>query len=345
MFYAGKIIGTASEIILLFVLFSYADGKIWYVGLGAVAAALLSLICNLLFSKKYFSSVSFKISYFSRGAVKELVGKGIWSSINQLGNVLNSGLDLYFSNLLFDSVAMGEVSIAKTIGLIPSTIYTTLSQTFRPKLLEEYTKNNTEGVIYYFKKSIKINCIFMIVIFAGFFSVGKEFYNLWIPGENIELIYNLTLITLLTCVIECASNSLSYTYTLTLKNRIPCIITVAGGLINAFGMVFLSKYTSLGIYSIVITTLFVMSAINLVSNPLYVCKCLKIPLSTFYPIIFYSYLSCALVTFALYGLNCLLDFNYGWLSLIIKIIFLGLVGGLLAFVLLFNPLKKLFRKR
>ena len=46
-------------------------------------------------------------------AVKKLVLSGIWNSINSVGNLLNSGLDLWISNLMLSALEMGNLSIVK----------------------------------------------------------------------------------------------------------------------------------------------------------------------------------------------------------------------------------------
>lgn len=39
-----------------------------------------------------------------------------------------------------------------------------------------------------------------------------------------------------------------YVYTLTLKNKLPCWITIAGGFLNVVSMYVLLKYTQMGVY-------------------------------------------------------------------------------------------------
>lgn len=49
-----------------------------------------------------------------------------------------------------------------------------------------------------------------------------------------------------------------YVNTLTVKNKIPCFITIIGGLLNVVGMFILIKYTNLGVYAVPITTAVIM---------------------------------------------------------------------------------------
>lgn len=76
-----------------------------------------------------------------------------------------------------------------------------------------------------------------------------------------------------------------YVSTLTLKNKVPCIITIIGGFINIFAMYVLLKYTNIGAIAVVITTSVIMICINLFFNPIYSAKCLQINPKFFYNII------------------------------------------------------------
>ena len=53
--------------------------------------------------------------YVSFSIIKEMMGNGVWNSLNTLGNTLNSGLDLIIANLMLSGVATGQISVAKTI--------------------------------------------------------------------------------------------------------------------------------------------------------------------------------------------------------------------------------------
>ena len=47
-----------------------------------------------------------------------LLTNGLWNSINQLGNTLNSGLDLLFSNAMLTDIQTGQIAVSKSIGTI-----------------------------------------------------------------------------------------------------------------------------------------------------------------------------------------------------------------------------------
>lgn len=82
-----------------------------------------------------------------------------------------------------------------------------------------------------------------------------------------------------------------YVNTLTLKNKLPCFITIGAGLINIAAMYLLLTNTDLGPFAVVGTTTVIMLCINLFFNPIYSAHCLQIPAMVLYRILFRHFLA------------------------------------------------------
>lgn len=325
------------EIAILIFSFFILQPKVWYVGVGTLAAALVLFIGSYIFTKKAIPESKIKISKFSNNALKKLVMGGVWNSVNSMGNALNSGLDLLISDLLLSAVSMGQVSIAKTINNMLYTIYSTIAQPFQPTFLREYSENNKKVLIKELKYSMKVCGVLTNIVFAGFCTLGVAFYQLWIPTQDIHLVYRLTVLAMLPCITEGCMYPLYYVYTLTVKNKIPCFITIIGGVLNVVSMYILLKYTRIGVYAIVITTAVIMNFINMVTNPIYICKCLKVKITTFYPNILKNILCCV---FAVIAMKVSLYFSpqiNTWIMLVIKGVLCVIVGFLAQIFILFKP--------
>ena len=99
------------------------------------------------------------------------------------------------------------------------------------------------------------------------------------------------------------SRTIYYVSTLTLKNKIPCFVTIGGGFLNVMAMYFLLKYTNLGEFAVVSTTTVIMVGINLFFNPIYAAKCLSIKAGFFYRIIFRHVISIVVMLPVFYIIN------------------------------------------
>lgn len=95
-----KILGYIADAGVLILLFSIFKPNVFFVGLGSLATAVVTLIGNYAITKVTTKELQFDSKTVSFQKVKDMMGNGIWTSLNQLGNVLNSGLDLVISNLM-----------------------------------------------------------------------------------------------------------------------------------------------------------------------------------------------------------------------------------------------------
>ena len=335
------------EMIVLIFCFWIIEPSTWYVGLASLSMALVLLIGTYVMTKILLPESEISLKFFDTLALKELVINGFWNSANSLGNALNSGLDLLVTNLMLSNMAMGQVSVAKTINNIIFALYSAISQAFQPKLLKHYSNGNKNELIKELKSAMSVSGIITNCIFTGFIVVGYDFLNMWLPGQDIRTIFPITVIAMMPCISEGCVFPLYYVYTLTVKNKIPCVITIIGGLINVLSMIVLIRFTGLGIYSIVITTAIIMNFIGFVTNPIYVANCLQVKKITFYPEILFNVLSLGIAIISLSVVKShWIGRIYEWKKMIITVLFLGTIALGIQILLLkaFNHLKRQTRK-
>lgn len=120
------------EALILIILFYQFKAEIWYVAIGSIGSTIVILFSNVFLHKKYVPELKISKKDVSASAIRELVANGVWNSINSLGNILNSGLDIAVSNLLLNPLAMGQVAVVKTISGIFYALIQTVSQPFQP---------------------------------------------------------------------------------------------------------------------------------------------------------------------------------------------------------------------
>ena len=105
-----------------------------------MSAALFLLLANVAVSRKLLPDLRFGRDKWSPGAIWEIVSTGIWTSINNLGNVLNNGLDLWITNRMLDAVVLGQISVVKTIAFLSNSVIMKVSSSFKPRLLMLYAE-------------------------------------------------------------------------------------------------------------------------------------------------------------------------------------------------------------
>jgi len=333
---AIKVLSYATEACIFLFCFLFFDSSVWYVGVASIGMAVITLLASYLMTKKLLPDARVEFNKFSFESLKKLLINGIWNSVNSFGNALNSGLDILMTNLMLTGTAMGQISISKTLSSVILQLYSAVAQPFQPTFLKKYASGDKTGLLRDITMAMTICGLFTNVVFAGFCAVGKDFLDLWIPTQDTAFIYQLIIIGLLPSISEGCIYPAYYIYTLTLKYKLPCFVTIAGGVANVVGMFFLLKFTRLGAYAILITTVVVMNFINLITNPIYISKCLNISRWSLYPTLLKNICSCAVITLVLLLVNKYLHFTFSWVGLFCKILILAVVGVIIQIPLLFG---------
>ena len=341
-----KVVAYFIQAATLIICFKLLNSRVWYVGIALSLTSFTILVGSYLMTRKYLPEAKIKIRDFDTDSFKTLTKNGVWNSVNSLGNALNSGLDLLITNLMLTVVGMGQMSVAKTISSLVASFYSVLGTPFQPLLLKHYSNENKDALLSVLKESMQCCGIVTNVIFAGFVSIGLDFLNLWIPNQDTCLIYLLCVLALLPAISEGCAYPLYYIYTLTVKNKVPCFVTIIGGLTNIGTMYILIKFTNLGLYAVLITTAVIMNFINLVTNPLYMAHCLRMKKFIFYPQILRNIISCAAATGAMKFVSSFLPGASSWILLAFDISLLCLIGVIIQIPIQFrlSEIKPISRK-
>lgn len=345
-----KCISFIIRAVILFALCYLFKPHVWYVGVASTFMILYLFYQNYLFTRVLTPEFKFSWKNVSFQSIKELFFSGMWNSINNLGNILNSGLDLLISNLMLSPLAMGQVSVGKDLAVMCHTLIITIANTFRPTQARLYAIGEKEKLVRNLKLSMKITGMISGIIISVFFVYGAPFVRLWLQGrEDFELIFNLTLIALASDVAVGVVSPLYYVYTLTNKLKIPSFITIGMGLLNVISMYLLLKYSSLGVYAVVLTTL-ILNCVNYIDAPLYSAYCLKVPLKTFYPEIFKHVLSIIANIMIIYPFKKILFITNSWMALIVNCSCCGAICLVITSLIVLNKeeyfliIRRIFKK-
>ena len=161
------------EAAILLALYTSLTPQVYYVGIALCVATIVIVVSNIIITQRYTENLKIDIKRYRYDAVKELVISGIWNSLNSLGNVLNSGLDLLVCTVMLTPVAMGQVSIAKSINSIFTGLYSMAATPFHPLFLKKYACGDKNGLIDQLVFSMKISGLVSNLAFAGFCALEK----------------------------------------------------------------------------------------------------------------------------------------------------------------------------
>lgn len=275
--------------LILISIFMIFKPSVWYIGFANICCSIFIFIINIKYTKMLLPTIKVNKKYFDVSAIKEVVSSGIWNSFSRIANILSNGLDLLISNVFIGASAMGTLSISKIIPGIVLTISGVLSNVFAPNFMKFYARGDNEGL----KKELIISMKFlggvMSIPLACFFAYGKVFYSMWVPNENSQLLYLLSLAAGIDLLLATSVETLYNVFTITNKVKVNSIFNFICSLLTAT-IVFLL----INIVDSPIIKLFVIAGVstifgiirNTIFLPLYSSKILNLPWYTFYiPII------------------------------------------------------------
>ena len=331
-----KGISNCVEAAILLLLFLHLDTRLYYVGIGILGASLVIVLSNFWIGKRFTPTLKVSRAAYQFSAVKTLITNGIWTAIGSFGSVLNSGLDLVVCDTMLSPLAMGQLAITNNIKVILGSLYTIVGDSFKPHFLMLYAEQNVEKLKQELKMSMKFSGLVTNLFFAGFWALGLCYYRLWIPNEDLSLLFPLTVVSISGNILIGLESPIFFIYVLTLKQKVSCMFTLISGVLNVASMYILIKYFHMGIYAVVMTTVVLMTIIHLIPHPLYMAHALKLPWYTFYPDILRGLASCGILSLVFQGLSRLY-LPSTWGMLVLFILLYSLLGALIHILVVFKP--------
>lgn len=333
---AGTTVANFIRICTILMLFSLFSPSIVYMSISAFVSSILMMIYYIYLKKRLLPEFTIKPSkYYSWKTLKEIISSGIWNSLNQLSVVLLTQLDLLITNLYIGVSATGDYSIAKTIPTLIQSFIGVLVSVFIPHFTILYAQGNKKELINNINQSIKLMGILVTLPIGYLLINGKIFFNLWLPNQNIHTLYWLSNLTIIPMIITGSINTIFNVYTVTNKLKIPALVLLLTGILNTIIILILLNKTSLGLWSIPFTSLFIGLLRNIIFTPIYAAHCLKEKWNIFYIAIFKGVIACSIVICITYLVNIIIS-STNWLLFIINGIAVTIISLIINSYLFFN---------
>lgn len=314
---------------VIFLLFALFTANIVFVAVGSLVMEIYFMLANHRLMRKLLPTYRVKRRNFSFAALKELTLSGIWNSIGRLSYVLLSDLDLMVANIFISATAMGVLSISKTIPSAINSLVVTIVSIFLPTLTIRYAKLDINGLLQEMHKAIKIVGVCIAPILCFLVAYGKDFYMLWQPTQDAEVLQVLSILAILPVYFTLGMKSVNNIFSITNRLLLPTIVTLITSVVTISLEFVLLKYTSLGIFAIAATSSVCLLIKEISFIPLYAAKCLGVRWYTFYPQLMKEIFVVAFSIIISLALHSVLSAT-SWLTLI-------LYGGLsMLIVMLFN---------
>lgn len=340
----ANMIGIIVRVISLFTLFKIFSPLIYFVGLTSLLASVIVLVCNIYFTKVLTPDIKASYKYFSFESIKILLSAGIWSSVTKLSQVLSDGLDLLISNLFINPLSMGQLSIAKTVNTLMSSLIGTISSLFAPNLTMYYSKGEINKLVDELRMGMKFTGFFVNIPFCIFIAYGELFFELWVPNQDTRVIYTLAILSIQSVLISGITSAINNIFLIVNKLKVNSLFWFGISIFDIVLVFILLKTTNIGVYAIAGVSTLVGAVCNLIFLPLYSSYCLKIDKRLLYNVIF-RYLFTTIVMFiSIYVLKILIPIKTSWIFLFICGIISAIIGIMINYGLLLNRNERIIFK-
>lgn len=325
--------------VLLFIsIFIIFKPSIIHVGLVMLFLEVFNSLLHIILAKRLTPFLKIKKSYYRIKLIISTLKVGVWNSVNQVGDLLLSSSDLFVGNIMLGEVASGTVNIIKTIPALLSGVITAINVVFMPRIAVRYGQNNSEKLIEEVKMSQRIMGIFTTSIVMVVIFFGKEFFELWVPNDDSNLLMLLSAVDVSRMMIIGVTWPVANLNIVMDKIRTPSLFVVLSGVTNVISMVVLIRYTSIGILAIPLTTLIISILYYGLFIPIYSAKQMKLSWKTFMFPVLEMILSGICISLLFFSLKSFVSIT-SWINFFIFGGLFGIIAIIVSLLIFVKPKK------
>lgn len=266
----------------------------------AIVTVVTDFLANLMtvyFAKKLFPELALGKKHFDAGRIKELGNYAKYSFIVMIADQvrLNSDKLVIGSQLTLSSVAIYQVALqlvsyfSRFLGQATSV------------MLPVYTRylalDDNVALKESFLLATRFNVFFTTLTAGGLIIFGQQFITLWLDESYLDA-YRILVVLLVASVYEVMQiNSVSLVYALS-KHKYYAYFGVAEAAANLLLSLMLVKH--MGMIGVALGTAIPMLVNKFLILPVYVCRCLQIPLKDYFKPLLQAHLPVIFIQIPLY---------------------------------------------
>lgn len=275
---------TLIRALLMLLCFALFPTWILWVGVATCIGNLVQVFLKFIYNRKLTPDLRVKRSKYSWKATKNMLSEGIWNSISQLQQILQTGVSLLIANLSVSALDTGLLSIAQTIPTTLISLASSISWLFFPDQTRLFAQGKKQEMIDETLDAMKI-CGFVVnTIFVVLLINGMDFITLWQPGQKIRRIYILMVLTLLGVLITGVAGPIQIIPLIINRLRPYSLTLVMFGIGSVITTLLIENNTNLGIFAIALIPGFFDSLANILFVPIYVSRNMRTSCKQYYKI-------------------------------------------------------------
>jgi len=338
-----KILSKLLRVAILVLCFRYLGPSLDYVGWSYCAMSLFLLVGSIWLKSLLTPQLRLAWKSYRWDALRDMARMGGWLTINQIGALLYLSSQLIIINILLGSEEAGRYGPFVLLVSLLSMLGMAVANVFTPIVYEHIAQKKMDILVRHSKRSMKYMGLIIAFPIGLLCGLSSPFLKWWLRPEFSKFadLSPLAWLLLGPWIVNITVRPLFSVYRGLNKVKVPAIVILVGGAMNAIVSVLLIKYTNLGLYGAALASLFCLTGKNLFFTPIYTAMLLGQAKFTFFKDMVPALLMATLVSLAGWGLSQMYDLS-SFLRLCVSVLLLGIPYLLISYMAAMNKEDRTF---
>ena len=273
-YYMFMTLSNITRMCTMWLIFNYLAPMIWAGYAGSVAVSCCALCFYMLYKRKKYTQLNFKMHYICKDKIVQLFTSGAWMSLSKLAATLISLSGTYLVNILLGVFLAGIYASITQLQLILSFVTVTIVNIFLPDMLKNYAEGDITALNEYSVSAMGLVSSMLGLIAGGLIIYGVDFMSLWISSQykDYALLIAVSVFYLPIAYAAEVLNQLAITLN---KVKFLSVTSIIFGALNLLMTILLVACFKLGIYGVAFSQCLVLAARAGIVFPIYIARSLN----------------------------------------------------------------------
>lgn len=270
-----------SRVAVVVVAFRIWSPSLWPVAAGFVLSACIGLTGDVLVWKKLAPELHVAWRDVDRHRFRALFGLSSWATIDQLGFLLLTQVNLVIVNAMFGAATTGRYGALLLLSGLIAMMTASLSEVIRPAIMARYAAGDVGGLASLAGRSVKVLATGLALPIGLLCGFGRPLLTVWLGPQFADL--NVLLILIVShLTMNLSVTPLAHIVTAYSKVRVEGLVTLALGILNVPLAIALARLNNWGAPGVALATACIWTVRNFVFLPSYSASVMGLPWWTFY---------------------------------------------------------------
>ncbi|MBI9015959.1 MAG: oligosaccharide flippase family protein [Phycisphaerae bacterium] len=321
----NQVLGKSLRVGVLVICFVCLKPSLVYFGISYLTMALFLLISFMIISRQLVPQLTINPRLFSRKALKQMSGLSAWIVVESVGAIFYISITYIVINVFLGSEQGGQYGPIAELVMLFSLLGASITNVFAPIAYKYIAKNEFVLLAMQLKRTLKFICLIMAYPIGLVCGLANPVLQRWLGDEFVDLA-PLLLIIMIPWLVSISTRPCSAIFRGLNKAKLPALVTLVLGFVNALLSIILVTNTDLGLYGVGISLLICLTIKNLFFTTIYAAIITGTSKKTYFMEIVAGCIAFAIV-FALAKLLC----NYFFLATMPRLAIVAIIGAIVYF--------------